>query len=436
MKKNVTVIIGLQWGDEGKGRATHFEAKDADIVVRSTGGNNAGHTLVVNGIKHIMHLMPSSILRNNVISVIAPGVVIDPEVLLEEIDKLKTAGIKVEPENFVISGKAHVIMPYHKKEDCWFESKRQSKIGTTKRGIGPCYADKCNRIGIRMEDLLDMDKLSAKIKEACNTKVNNFLVDEVLDLGPSRETFEKLRKENLVDISYSVCQQYYEMGQKLKQYIGNTGDLLAEALEEGKKILIEGAQAFYIDLDHGNYPFVTSSSPNASGCLSGAGIGPTYVKEVIGVMKAYCSRVGEGPFPTEAKDEYGNLIRELGGEYGSTTKRPRRCGWLDLVALKQSCYANGVTHLCINHVDTLGKIYIPNKKIPICMAYYGSLEDMENARPIYSFLPGCWDTEGVTRYEDLPENCKYFIEKVEEYVGVPVKYIGIGADDSKTIIKE
>ena len=420
MNKNVTIIAGLQWGDEGKGRATHFESKDASYVIRSTGGNNAGHTLVVNGKKYVMHLLPSSILNPNVVSIIGPGVVIDPEVLLDEIITLQNDGVSITPLNLRISNRAHVIMPYHKIEDAWYEEKKNNKIGTTKRGIGPCYADKCNRIGIRMIDLLDKKSLYQKIGEALNTKSPELYAERINIAGTLR--------------------RMHESGLKLEKFLCDTDENIQYGLDHNKKILLEGAQALYLDIDHGNYPFVTSSSPNASGSLSGAGIGPTYVKDVIGIMKAYCSRVGEGPFPTEQTGEVGDRIRELGGEYGATTKRPRRCGYLDLVAVRHACKINGVTKLCINHVDTVGKIF--DGPIPICTSYlyegrkiYSVPCDMEKCLPVYSYINGGWNTDGITEYDDLPSNCKLFIESIEGYLGIPIKYIGVGADDLRTIVR-
>lgn len=425
MNKNVTVIVGLQWGDEGKGRVTHYESKDAQCVIRSTGGNNAGHTIVVNGKKHVMHLLPSSILRDDVISVIGPGVVIDPMVLVEEIKLLKQAGIKVTPQKLVISDKAHVIMPYHKAEDAWYESKKENKIGTTGRGIGPCYADKCNRIGIRMSDLFYEDILKNKLKEVIDTKPREIFPQSI----PVSCVIDSIVKNYCFEVSKDDT--FSELG----NYIRDTFEVIQKFIQDNKKIIVEGAQATNLDIDHGDYPFVTSSSPNASGLLSGAGIGPTHVKEVIGVIKAYSSRVGEGPFPTEQKNATGDRIREMGGEYGATTKRPRRCGFLDLLAVKKACLLNGVTHLCINHIDTIGKVFTDNL-IPVCTYY---IKDKETGKPHtfdYRLFPANWRTDGITKYEYLPENCKKYIEFIEEFVGVPVKYIGVGADDSRTIIKE
>lgn len=436
-KGNVSIVVGLQWGDEGKGRVTHYMSKDMDCVIRATGGNNAGHTLSLNGKKHVVHLLPSSVLNPNVVSIIGSAVLVDPIVLLEEMNNIISSGMSLKTTNFLISDRAHVIMPYHKLEDEWYESKKERKIGTTKRGIGPCAADKCNRIGVRMCDLFDKDVLRRKITEALSVKSRDFFVKRV----PIKSIIEGMVNAYYIDSKSEFKDVYDEKVtmNSLKDFIKNTDIITLYDVYSGKKFLIEGAQATYLDLDHGNYPFVTSSYPIASGCLSGAGIGPTAVKSVIGVAKAYCSRVGEGPFPTEQANEIGDTIRELGGEYGATTKRPRRCGWLDLVALKYSCMLNGVTELCINHIDTIGKL----STIDVAISYlennqmiYHVPTDMYKCKPVYKTFKGGWNTDGIIKYQDLPKNCRAYIEFIEEFVGVPIKYIGVGADDTRTIIKE
>lgn len=417
----IKLIVGIQWGDEGKGRASHFESKNAKTVVRATGGNNAGHTVVANGKKYKMHLLPSSIIRENVNCIIAPGVVIDPEVLISEIEEMEKAGITITKDRFHISERAHVILPHHKKLDGLYEKLKAKKIGTTKRGIGPCYAEKCNRTGIRMFDLCEPETLKKKIEESlliANTMFRQYGEPET---NPEEE--------------YEICLKSVE---KLKQYICDTGSILMEADARGENIVVEGAQALYLDLDHGDYPYVTSSNCNASGTASGAGIGPTKVDEVIGVMKAYCSRVGEGPFTTEQENETGDKIRELGYEYGTTTGRPRRCGWLDLVMVKNACFICGLTSLCVNHIDTIGKL----GKIKVCVGYeYKGKQieyipiDREYCKPIYKEFEG-WETnETMTEYDKLPENAKKYIEFIEEYTKVKVKYIGIGADEKQTIVR-
>lgn len=414
-------IVGIQWGDEGKGRASYYESKAAGVVIRATGGNNAGHTVVANGKKFAMHLLPSSIIRDGVKSVIGPGVVIDPDVLISEIETMKSAGIRINTQKLFISGKAHIIMPHHKELDVLYEEMKTKKVGTTKRGIGPCYSEKSDRTGIRMYDLISGTLTPDKIKESL--KKANILFKET-----GHPTFD----ENEI---FKLCQKWKE---ELGKYICDTQFIIMEAHKNKEDIVIEGAQALYLDLDHGDYPFVTSSNPNASGTASGAGIGPTLIDEVIGVIKAYCSRVGEGPFPTEQENEIGDKIRDLGHEYGTTTGRPRRCGWLDLVMIRNAAFINGLTGLCVNHVDTIGKL----PEIKVCIGYkYNGKEieyvpmNREVCEPIYKTFEGNWDTSKSKTYEDLPENAKKYIEFIEKYTGVKVKYIGIGADESRTIVR-
>lgn len=417
----IKVIIGIQWGDEGKGRASHYESKNAKIVVRATGGNNAGHTVVANSKKFAVHLLPSSIIRDGVLSIIGPGVVVDPKVLISEINNMKENGIDVTPDRLLVSDRAHVILPHHVALDALEESLKSNKIGTTGRGIGPCYSEKCSRTNIRMIDLKDTSKLKNKIEQS---------------LKKANALFEKFNYPTIdVEEEYNLCIEY---SKKLVDFIGDSQAVINSAYENNENIILEGAQALYLDIDHGDYPFVTSSNPNSSGTCSGAGIGPTLVDEVIGVMKAYCSRVGEGPFTTELFDETGNLIRELGYEYGTTTGRPRRCGWLDLVMIKNARYVNGLTSLCINHVDTIGKL----PEIKVCIGYeYKGKEisyvpiDRENCKPIYKTFKGNWNTDDCKTYDDLPDNAKKYIEFIEEYTGIKVKYIGVGADEKRTIIK-
>lgn len=414
-------IVGIQWGDEGKGRASHYESKKAGVVIRATGGNNAGHTVVANGKKYAMHLLPSSIIRDGVKSIIGPGVVIDPDVLISEIEAMNKAGIKVTPDKLYISGKAHIIMPHHRELDALYEEMKTKKVGTTKRGIGPCYSEKCDRTGLRMYDLVSGKLTLEKIKESL--KKANILLDVM-----KHPTFSE-------DKLLELCSKWKE---KLGKYICDTQFIIMEAYKNNENIIIEGAQALYLDIDHGDYPFVTSSNPNASGTASGAGIGPTLIDEVIGVMKAYCSRVGEGPFPTEQDNEIGQKIRDLGYEYGTTTGRPRRCGWLDLVMIKNAAFVNGLTSLCVNHIDTIGKL----EKINVCVGYKKGNETIEYIpmdrtewEPIYKTFEGNWNTKGIKEYNDLPENAKKYIEFIEQYTGVKIKYIGIGADEKETIIK-
>ena len=414
-------VVGIQWGDEGKGRASHYESKTVGVVVRATGGNNAGHTVVANGKKYAMHLLPSSIIRDGVKSIIGPGVVIDPDVLISEIETMKEAGVTIDPTKLFISGKAHIIMPHHKELDALYEEMKHKKIGTTKRGIGPCYSEKCDRTGLRMYDLISGELTIEKVEEALK-KAN------ILFKATNHKTFDE--KE-----TYDLCMKWKD---ELGKYICDTQNIIMEAHKNNEDIIIEGAQALYLDIDHGDYPFVTSSNPNASGSASGAGIGPTLIDEVIGVIKAYCSRVGEGPFPTELNDETGDKIRELGYEYGTTTGRPRRCGWLDLVMIKNAAFTNGLTSLCVNHMDTIGKL----KEIKVCVAYEYNGKNIEYVpmnrevcKPVYKTFEGDWDTSDCKKYEDLPQKAKDYIKFIEDYTGVRVKYIGVGADETRTIVR-
>lgn len=414
-------IVGIQWGDEGKGRASYYESKTANIVIRATGGNNAGHTVVTNGKKYAMHLLPSSIIRDEVKSIIGPGVVIDPDVLISEIETMRSAGITINPQKLFISERAHIILPHHKELDSLYEEMKSKKVGTTKRGIGPCYSEKCDRTGLRMYDLTAGNLTTEKIKESL--KKPNIILK-----ASGRKTFN----ENEI---LQLCLKWQE---QLSKYICDTQFVIMEAYNNHKDIIIEGAQALYLDLDHGDYPFVTSSNPNASGTASGAGIGPTLIDEVIGVIKAYCSRVGEGPFPTEQINEIGEKIRNLGHEYGTTTGRPRRCGWLDLVMIKNAAFINGLTGLCVNHIDTIGKL----KEIKVCVGYLYNGKEIDyvpinknDCKPIYKIFEGNWDTSNAKVYDDLPENAKKYIEFIEEFTGVKIKYIGVGADEKRTIVK-
>lgn len=432
---NVSVIVGLQWGDEGKGRVSHFISDDA-ICIRSTGGNNAGHTVVANGQKFALHLLPASIIKPNTISVIAPGVVIDLQVLAEEIETLKKAGIEVTPERLIISPRAHVILPYHIEKDKLDEtSKGKNKIGTTLRGIGPCYSNKVDRIGLRMDNLLNCTYEQAFIKIAGALEPVEVLISNVL------------RESKIVDLYDSATKYWVKYRRALIPYIRDEREILFPALREDKKINIEGAQSFYLDLDHGDYPYVTSSNPSTSGTIAAAGIGSKYVKNVYGVMKAYCSRVGEGPFNTELKNEIGDLIRKLGKERGTTTNRPRRCGWLDLVRLKNAVIIDGVTALCLNHLDTIGKVGLQVGYIDVCTSYFNIYKGenreidyvpvhSEACKPIYHRFEGGWDTTGCKTYDDLPEKAKAYVKFIEDYVEVPIKFIGIGPDEKDTIVKE
>lgn len=421
---SVKVIVGTQWGDEGKGKYIDLLARESDMVVRYSGGNNAGHTVVVDGEKYALHLVPSGVLHKDKISILGNGVVIDPAVLLHEIEVLNSKG--VDTSGLLISDRAHVIMPYHRLLDELQENLRGSgEIGTTRRGIGPAYTDKIERCGIRMSDFIDPFVFADKVR--ANLAVKNEIIVKVYG-GTA------LNAEDII-------REYAEYAEKLKRYVTDTVAVIHEAISSGKNVLFEGAQATFLDVDFGTYPYVTSSSPIAGGVCTGAGIGPMYIDEVIGVMKAYTSRVGKGPFPTEQNNETGDRIRELGWEYGTTTGRPRRCGWLDMVMIKYSVRVNGLTGLAVNHIDTIGKL----DKIKLCTAYEldGKLIDyipanlgvLGKCKPVYEEFEG-WseDISRVRRFEDLPENAKKYVKRIEELAGAKVCMLGVGSEREATIM--
>lgn len=418
------VVIGTQWGDEGKGKYIDMLARNSDVVVRFSGGNNAGHTIVVNGEKYALHIMPSGILHEGKTCIIGNGVVVDPAVLLREINELNERGISTE--KLLVSDRAHVIMPYHRVLDELQEKFRgKDSIGTTKRGIGPCYCDKADRSGIRMCDLIDEEFFISKIKD--NLKIKNLLIEKVYG-GQGLDEAQ-------------VISEYLEYGRKLKKYVTDVNTIIFDAIEQDKEILFEGAQATLLDLDFGTYPFVTSSNPIAGGVCVGAGVGPIYINEVYGVLKAYTSRVGAGPFPTEQNNEIGDRIRELGSEYGTTTGRPRRCGWLDTVMIRYAARVNGLTGLAINHIDTIGKL----PKIKLCVAYKKdgqeitsfpcSLKELAKCQPVYEEFDG-WnmDVSNVRTFSELPEDAKKYLKRIEELVGVKIKMIGVGKEREQTIV--
>lgn len=381
-----------------------------------------------------MHLLPSAIIRPEVLSMIGPGVVADLSVLAEEIKQMREAGVKVEKNNFAISQRTHITLPHHKQLDRLYEMLKENKVGTTGRGVGTTYEEKARRTNIRMNDLFcEETELRHKITE--NLKVYNVLVAEANQLIEKGDYEEEKFPVITTDEEYAYCMKYKET---VQEFITDTHPIIDKAIEKDELIIIEGAQSFWLDNDHGDYPMTTSSNPNASGTASGAGIGPTLVKEVVGVIKAYTSRVGNGPFVTEQKNEIGDCIREWGHEYGTTTGRPRRTGWLDLVMIKHTKNTSGLTSLCINHMDTIGKF----DTIQVCVGYeykgqiikYVPL-DKENCKPVYETLKGGWDTEKASTFEELPKDAQDYIRFIEEYTGVPVKYIGVGADEKRTIIK-
>jgi adenylosuccinate synthase len=421
---SVKVVVGAQWGDEGKGKYVDILAENSDYIVRFSGGNNAGHTIVVDGVKFALHLIPSGILHTNKTCMIGNGVVVDPAVLLKEMSTLKESGISTD--HLLISDRAHVIMPYHILLDKLQEDFRGTgSIGTTKRGIGPCYADKIERSGLRMCDLLDKDILASKVHE--NLRLKNRIIQNIYGSTP-------LNPDDIIE-------EYWGYANTLKPKIQDTNFMLHQALDLGKEVLFEGAQATFLDLDFGTYPYVTSSNPISGGVCTGGGVPPTHVKEIIGVLKAYTTRVGSGPFPTEQDNETGDTIRTLGHEYGTTTGRPRRCGWLDVVMINFASHVNGLTALAINHMDTLGKI----PKIKLCVAYNingtvtnrfpASLQTLSQVTPIYEEFEG-WSIEPeMNSFDSLPHSAKKYIERVETLSGVPVKYIGVGKERHNTILR-
>lgn len=410
------VIIGAQWGDEGKGKIVDILAAEADVVVRYSGGSNAGHTLIVDNIKYALHLIPSGILYKDKICIIGNGVVLDPASVIGELDNLISKGINVD--HLLISDRAHLVFPYHKELDALQESFRgKNDIGTTKKGIGPTYADKTERCGIRICDLMDPEVFTEKVRE--NVAFKNLLIEKVYGGTP-------LNAEEIIT-------QYLEYGKKLKPYVCDTTKVLYEAIKSNKRVVFEGAQSSLLDLDYGTYPYVTSSHPAAGGVCIGAGIGPTMIDDCYGVVKAYTSRVGKGPFPTELFDETGNQIRERGHEYGTTTGRPRRCGWFDSVLVKFSVRVNSLSGLVVNHADTLGTF----DKIMLCVAYDfngkittdfpASLADLAKMKPIYEEFEG-WDCNlsGCKTFSDLPPSLQKYLKRIEELCETKVVMIGTG----------
>ncbi len=411
------VIVGAQWGDEGKGKVVDLLAEQADAVIRFQGGNNAGHTIVREGETYKFHLIPSGILYPGKACVVGNGVVVDPRVLTEEIEGLRRRGIDLS--GLRVSANAHLIMPYHLLLDQAGEAKLgKREIGTTKRGIGPAYADKAARLGIRVQDVLDETILKQKITAA---------------LEPKRQLLREFAKDPRIDL-HQMTEDYRAYGDRLAPYIADTPPIAWRALDEGRLVVFEGAQGTLLDIDHGTYPFVTSSNPVAGAACVGAGVGPKAIDEVWGITKAYCTRVGAGPFPTELHDEVGDRIRDAGGEYGTTTGRARRCGWLDLVALRYAVRVNGLTGLVITKLDVLTGI----DPLPVATRYSGpegaSFDEfpyhqsvLHKARGELVELPG-WDEDITTVREigDLPANARAYLEFIEEDLGIPVVMVGVG----------
>ncbi len=419
------VVIGTQWGDEGKGKIVDLLAENADIVVRFQGGNNAGHTMVVNGQQVISHLVPSGILQGKT-CIIGNGVVVDPAVLIEEMDYLKKLGIKITQERFKISDKAHIIMPYHKSIDNGREiMKGDQKIGTTGRGIGPCYEDKATRRGIRFAELIDADLFGKQVKTIMAEK--NFYLENYLNL-------KGLDPED-------VIAEYSEYAKRLAPYVANISILLHQAIQSGSHVLFEGAQGTHLDIDHGTYPYVTSSNTVAGNACNGSGVGPKAIGGVNGIVKAYTTRVGEGPFPSELFDEAGDYMQKKGAEFGATTGRKRRCGWLDTVIVKNAVRLNSLTGLTITKLDVLGGM----DAIKICTAYESNgqvrddfpanLKTLGQCKPVYETLPG-WteDISTIRDKADLPENAIKYLNRIQEITETPIDIISVGPGREQTIV--
>ncbi|SLM28243.1 adenylosuccinate synthetase [Desulfamplus magnetovallimortis] len=422
-----TVVVGTQWGDEGKGKIVDLLSEYSDYVVRFQGGNNAGHTMVVEGKEIISHLVPSGILQKKK-CFIGNGVVVDPGVLLGEIDYLSSNNVNVSPDMLKISDRAHMIMPYHRSIDNAREiSKGDKKIGTTGRGIGPCYEDRATRRGVRFSDLLDFDFFEDKVRTIMDEK--NFYLKNYFHAEPVEPD--------------SVIQEFLQLKERIIPYIADVSVILNKGMDEGKRVLFEGAQGTHLDIEHGTYPFVTSSSTVSGNAACGSGVGPCRLNEIIGIVKAYTTRVGSGPFPTELFDDVGDAIQKKGAEFGATTGRKRRCGWLDMVILKNAARLNSLTGLVITKLDVLDDL----DELKICTGYKYNGEIMEyfpsrinlleQCTPVYETHPG-WkkNTSGLKDYESFPENAKKYLSRIEELSGVPVKIISVGPGREATIIKE
>lgn len=418
-----TIILGAQWGDEGKGRVVDYFAEQADFVVRFQGGNNAGHTIVVGEERLALSLIPSGILYPSCVPVIASGTVIDPKVLLDEMDMVASRGL--DPARVKLSSNAHLIMPYHRKLDAVIERYLgKNRIGTTKKGIGPAYTDKYSRFGIRVQDLFDPKIFAEKV--AASLEEKNRILPRVYNTLPMEPQ--------------EIIEEYLAFGKRLESHVTDTSLLLWEAIQEGREVLFEGAQGTLLDVDHGTYPFVTSSNPTAGGAIVGSGLGPKAMDEIIGVAKAYISRVGTGPFPTELHDEVGDRMIELGGEYGTVTGRRRRCGWLDMLALRYAARVNTLTRIFLTKLDILSAF----ETIKVATAYesagrtYDEFPSQQSVlykcEPVYEELPG-WgeDITGARRYEELPGEARDYIEYIQEAVGVPIGWVSVGPERSQLV---
>ncbi|WP_096202909.1 adenylosuccinate synthase [Bacillus sp. FJAT-45350] len=416
------VVVGTQWGDEGKGKITDYLSEKAEVVARYQGGNNAGHTIVFGGTKYKLHLIPSGIFYKDKVCVIGNGMVIDPKALVTELAYLHERN--VDTSNLRISNRAHVILPYHLKLDIVEEERKgDNKIGTTKKGIGPAYMDKAARMGIRIADLLDKEDFEQKLER--NLVEKNRMFEKYYEV-------EGFTKEEILE-------EYYEYGQQIAKYVTDTSVVLNDALDDGRRVLFEGAQGVMLDIDQGTYPFVTSSNPIAGGVTIGSGVGPSKINHVVGVSKAYTTRVGDGPFPTELHDEIGDQIREIGNEYGTTTGRPRRVGWFDSVVVRHARRVSGITDLSLNSIDVLTGI----KKLRICTAYKykgeviehfpASLKVLAECEPVFEELPG-WDEDitGVKSLDELPENARHYLERISQLTGIPLSIFSVGPDRNQT----
>ncbi|KAB0667444.1 adenylosuccinate synthase [Oryzomonas japonica] len=420
------VVVGAQWGDEGKGKVVDIYTEHADDIVRYQGGNNAGHTLVVGSEKVVLHLIPSGILHEGKRCIIGNGVVLDPEVFIREITKLKESGRISDDSCLLLSESLHIIMPYHKQIDIAREAQSgDKKIGTTGRGIGPCYEDKIGRRGIRLMDLLDKDIFTRKLREVLTEK--NVILEKLLGEAPC-------------DFN-AILAEYSGYAEVLKKYVADTSLVLSKDLKAGKKALFEGAQGTLLDVDHGTYPYVTSSSTCAGGACTGSGVSPRDIHEIIGISKAYVTRVGSGPFPTELLDATGEQLRQDGGEFGATTGRPRRCGWFDAMVVRYAVRVNGLTGIALTKLDVLSDF----DTVKICTGYTcngrtletlpASLELFEQCQPVYEELPG-WksDITGAQTYEDLPQQARDYVKRLEELAGCPIVLVSVGPRRDQTII--
>lgn len=418
------VVVGTQWGDEGKGKIVDVLAEQADMVVRFQGGDNAGHTVVVNGVKHVLHLLPSGVLRKEAQCIIGPGVVCNPFVLLKEMETLRQSGLSTD--HIKISDRAQILMPYHCYQDELEEAAAQNKIGTTKRGIGPCYQDKYARRGIRFHEFKDLESFKKRLRY--NVEQKNKLFTSVYGTNP-------------MDADEMIA-QFEAIHDQIVPMIVESTHLVNQAIKENKRVLFEGAQAAMLDINYGTYPYVTSSSPTAAGVTVGAGVAPSKIDQVIGVVKAYSTRVGEGPFVTELLDEQGELLRTQGFEYGATTGRPRRCGWLDLLVVKHADMINGLTDIVLTKLDVLGGL----DEIKVCVGYEidgevydyvpSDQSDVAKAKAVYKVLPG-WkeDISKCKTWDELPETCKAYVEFIEQFCEVPVSMISVGADRENNIYR-